>query len=255
MVRLGCPGMSNGQKGELWDRWKNGESISEIARALAKPTGSVFTVLKSNGGYVPVVRRRRAGTLTATDREEISRGLACRESIRSIATRLGYAPSSVSREITRNEGVDCYRAARADERAWDQARRRKLCLLATNRPLGVLVAMKLKKNWSPEQIAGYLAKTYSPKSAMMVSRKTIYKSLFIQTRGVLAKELTKHLRSRRPTRRNIHNTVTGQHRSQIKEAVSIRERPASVEDRAIPGHWEGDLLLGRGLTQIATIVE
>jgi IS30 family transposase len=172
-----------------------------------------------------------------------------------IARQLGRPPSTVSREVGRNGGRERYRAADAEDRAWDCARRKKPCKLAANPALRHLVAGMLAEDWSPEQIAGHLARAYPAESRMRVSHETIYKSLFIQARGVLAKELTRHLRSGRPTRRNIHNTVTGQWRSQIKDAVSIRERPAEAQDRAIPGHWEGDLLLGRGLTQVATVVE
>ena len=255
MAKLGRPGMSDAAKRELWDRWKQGESISQISRALAKPPGSVFTVLKANGGYVPPVRTRRAGTLTAGEREEISRGLARGHSMRTIARTMGRPASTVAREIARNKGRRGYRGVDAEDRAWARARRVKPCLLAQAPVLREFVAEKLAQDWSPEQIAGHLAKTYSPGSGMRVSHETIYKSLFIQARGALKKELQQHLRSGRPTRRNIHNTVTGQWRSQITDAVSIRHRPADVEDRAIPGHWEGDLLLGRGTTQIATVVE
>lgn len=255
MARVGRPGMSDAQKRQLWERWKAGESISEISRALGKPPGSVFTVIRSTGGYVPPPRSRREGFLTAAERETISRGLARGDSLRKIARGLGRAASTVSREVARNKGRNRYRAIDAEDRAWDRARRRKPCLLATNPALREVVAAKLAEDWSPEQIAGHLTRTYPADSGMQVSHETIYKSLFVQARGVLARELTKHLRSRRPTRRNIHNTVTGQWRSQITDAVSIRERPADAEDRAVPGHWEGDLLLGRGLTQIATVVE
>ncbi|MQS16230.1 IS30 family transposase [Streptomyces kaniharaensis] len=255
MARLGRPGMSDTQKRELWDRWKAGESISEISRALGRPPGSIFTIIKSNGGYVPPVRQRRSGQLTLPERESISRGLARGDSIRSMARALGRAASTVSREIARNKGPARYRAVDAEDRAWDRARRRQPCLLATNAQLRDFVAEKLAEDWSPGQISGHLAKVHAAGSGMRVSHETIYKSLFIQARGVLAKELQKHLRSGRPTRRNIHNTVTGQWRSQIKDAVSISERPAEADDRALPGHWEGDLLLGRGLTQIATVVE
>ncbi|MGA5135280.1 IS30 family transposase [Streptomyces olivoreticuli] len=255
MARLGRPGMSDAQKRELWDRWKAGESISAISRALGRPPGSIFTILKSNGGYVPPVRQRRPGQLALSECELISRGLARGDSVREIARTLGRAASTISREIARNKGPKRYRAVDAEDRAWDRARRPKPCLLATNQPLRDFVAGKLAEDWSPEQISGLLARTHAAGSGMRISHETIYKSLFIQTRGVLAKTLQKHLRSGRPTRRNIHNTVTGQWRSQIKDAVSIRERPAEADDRAVPGHWEGDLLLGRGLTQIATVVE
>lgn len=255
MARMGRPGMLDAQKRELWDRWKAGESISQIARALGKPPGSVFTVVKSNGGYVPPLRRRRPGTLSFAEREEISRGLARGESMRSIARALGRPASTISREIARDKGVARYRAVDAEDHSWVRARRPTPCRLARHPALRRLVAEKLAQDWSPEQIAGYLRNTYRPESGMRVSHETIYKSLFIQARGVLAKELTKHLRSGRPTRRNIHNTVTGQWRSQIKDAIPISQRPPEVDDRAIPGHWEGDLLLGRGLTQVATLVE
>ncbi|MCJ7439882.1 MAG: IS30 family transposase [Acidimicrobiia bacterium] len=255
MARLGRPGMSDERKRELWDRWKEGESISEISRAMGKPAGSVFTILRSNGGVVPAPRRRREGHLSVEEREEISRGLARGESLRAIARALRRPPSTVCREVNRNRGRSRYRAADAHDRAWYRARRPKPCLLARNPILGRFVADMLAEDWSPQQISGFLAEMTEPGSEMRVSHETIYKTLFIQSRGVLAKELTKHLRSRRPIRKNKHNVTTGQHRSQIKAAVSIRERPPEVEDRAVPGHWEGDLLLGRGVTQMATVVE
>ncbi|MFE2432672.1 IS30 family transposase [Streptomyces sp. NPDC059373] len=255
MARLGRPGMSDVQKRELWDRWKAGESISEISRALGRPPGSIFTILKSNGGYVPAVRRRRADALTCTERESISRGLAQGDSMRAIARVLGRSASTISREIARNKGTEHYRAVDAEDRAWDRARRSKPCLLATNEPLRALVAEKLAEDWSPQQIAGHLAKTQPASTGMRISHETIYKSLFMQARKVLAKELQQHLRSRRPTRRSIHNTITGQWRSQIKDAVPIHERPAEADDRTVPGHWEGDLVMGSGVTQVATLVE
>ncbi|MFE2867132.1 IS30 family transposase [Embleya sp. NPDC059259] len=255
MAGLGRPGMSDTQKRELWDRWKAGESISEISRALARPPGSIFTIIKSNGGYVPPVRQRRSGQLKLAERESISRGLARGDSIRSIARVLGRAASTVGREIARNKGPAHYRAVDAEDRARDRARRRQPCRLATNARLRDFVAEKPADDWSPGRISGRLAKVCAPGSEMRVSHETIYKSLFVQARGVLAKKLRKHPRSGRPTRRNIHNTVTGQWRSQIKEAVSISERPAEADDRAVPGHREGDLPLGRGLTRIATVVE
>ncbi|WP_441247947.1 IS30 family transposase [Kitasatospora sp. McL0602] len=255
MARMGRPGMSDAQKRELWDRWKAGESISVISRALGRPPGSVFTILKSNGGYVPAVRSRRPGFLSDGERESISRGLARGDSMRAIARSLGRAASTISREIARNKGPRHYRALDAEDRAWERARRRKTCLLALNEPLRDLVAARLAEDWSPEQIAGHLAKTHPGEPGMRVSHETIYKSLFMQARGVLAKTLQQHLRSGRPTRRNVHNTVTGQWRSQIKEAVPIHERPTEVRDRLVPGHWEGDLVMGSGVTQMATLVE
>jgi IS30 family transposase len=255
MAKLGRPGMSDELRCELWRLWKAGRSFSEIARATGHPPGSIFTIVKQTGGYVPPPRKRRVAALTLQEREEISRGLARGDSLRQLARQLGRAASTISREIARNYGKKRYRAIDADDRAWRRARRPKRCLLARHPELRTYVAARLGEDWSPEQIAGTLRKQYSAGSGMRVSHETIYKSLFVQSRGVLAKKLQQRLRSRRPTRRNIHNTVTGQWRSQISNAVSIRERPAAVEDRAIPGHWEGDLLLGRHWTQIATVVE
>ncbi len=255
MAKMGRPGMSDELRRELWRMWASGYSFSEIARAIGHPPGSIFTVVRQTGGYVPAPSRRRPGTLTLREREEISRGLARGHSIRQIARTLGRAPSTICREITRNRGRRRYRAVDADDRAWRRARRPRPCLLATNPDLRAFVAARLQDDWSPEQIAGTLRKQHPAQSGMWVSHETIYKSLFVQSRGVLARELQQHLRTKRPTRRNIHNTVTGQWRSQITDAVSIRERPAEVEDRAIPGHWEGDLLLGRHWSQIATVVE
>lgn len=255
MAKLGRPGMSDELREVLWRMWASGRSFSEIARTIGHPPGSIFTVVRQTGGYVPPPRRRRAGTLTLLEREEISRGLARGESIRQIARGLGRPASTVSREINRNRGGRKYRAVDADDRAWRRARRPKRCQLALNPVLRAYVAACLREDWSPEQIAGTLRRLYPAGSGMRVSHETIYRSLFVQTRGVLARELQQHLRTRRPTRRNIHNTVTGQWRSQITDAVSIRERPAEAEDRAIPGHWEGDLLLGRHWSQIATVVE
>lgn len=255
MARLGRPGMSDDQRMALWRMWASGKSLSEISRAVGHPPGSIFTIIKQTGGYVPKPRRRRAEHLTLAEREEISRGLARGESLRSIASGLGRSPSTISREIGRNKGPLKYRAVDADDRAWRRARRPKQCLLATNVVLRDYVAGRLGEDWSPEQIAGVLRREHPLGADTRVSHETIYKSLFVQSRGVLAKELQKHLRSRRPTRRNVHNVITGQWRSQIRDAVSIRQRPAEVEDRIVAGHWEGDLLLGRHWTQVATVVE
>jgi IS30 family transposase len=175
--------------------------------------------------------------------------------MRSIAVRLGKAPSTVSREIARNGGRDRYRAAAADSRAWMEARRPKACKLSQQHRLRGVVAEKLRLDWSPEQIAGWLRGTFPDDVAMHVSHETIYRSLFVQARGVLKRELLRHLRSRRVMRRARNATTAGQSRGQIIDAVSIRERPAEVEDRAIPGHWEGDLITGSNNSHIATLVE
>ena len=255
MAQRGRPGLSPEQKRELWSRWKVGESLSEIGRALGKQPGSIHGVVAANGGYVPAVRRRSPRVLTISEREEISRGLAEGASLRRIAGRLHRAPSSISREVARHGGRHRYRAARAEQRAWDRARRPKPCKLAAVPRLGELVAGKLGDDWSPEQISGWLARTYPGEQDLQVSTETIYRSLFVQARGVLRKELTAHLRTRRTMRRSGQATRSGQGRGGIVDAVSIRERPAEAADRAVPGHWEGDLLAGSANTHIVTLVE
>jgi IS30 family transposase len=255
MAKIGRSGLPSDRRQEVWERWKAGDSISEISRAVGSPPGSIFSILLPFGGIYQAPQRRRRDALSLDEREEISRGLAAGESYRAIGRRLGRSASTITREVARNKGSRHYRAVDADDRAWRRARRPKTCLLAQRPALRQFVAAKLEQDWSPEQISGWLAKHHPPGSEMRVSHETIYKSLFVQSRDVLAKELQKHLRSKRPIRRSVHNTVTGQWRSQITDAVSIRERPAEVADRAIPGHWEGDLLLGRHWTQVASVVE
>jgi IS30 family transposase len=193
--------------------------------------------------------------LTLSEREEISRGIAAHRSARSMARSLGHSPSTVSREIGRNGGYDRYRAAQADERAWVRSRRPKRCKLADSPQLRQAVASKLRLNWSPEQIAGWLKRAHPDDESCRVSHETIYRSLFVQARGVLKKELLGHLRSRRTIRRSKQAGQNGDGRGQIKDIVSIRQRPAAVEDRAVPGHWEGDLLSGSKNSFIATLVE
>ena len=256
MARLGRPGgLSAAGKKELWERWRAGESISDIARALQKAPGSIHGMLEATGGFSPPERHRRRDALTPAEREEISRGLATGESLRAIATRLGRSASTVCREVNRNGGRNRYRATRAQEKAWQRARRPKRCLLSVNDRLRDLVAQKLRADWSPEQISGWLKRKYPSDEAMYVSAETIYRTLFVQARGALKRELLAHLRSRRLMRRGRHASTRGQPRGQIKEAISIRERPQEVEDRAVPGHWEGDLLSGSRNTHIATLVE
>lgn len=255
MAKIGRPGLPSQKRQQVWEMWRQGHSLSEISRAVGSPPGSIFSILLPFGGIYQAPQRRRAGTLTLAEREEISRGLARGESLRAISRLLGRPASTISREVAKNKGSRCYRAVDADDRAWRRARRPKPCLLADRPMLRQVVATKLEQDWSPQQISGWLAKQHPATSEMRVSHETIYKSLFIQSRGVLAKELQKHLRSKRPIRRGRANTTSGQWRSQIRDAVSIRLRPPEVEDRAIPGHWEGDLLLGRHWTQVATVVE
>ena len=248
-------GFTNAQRQELWDRYQRGESLNAIARALGKRSSSIYNHLRPTGGIRPVPRKRSRLALTLVEREEISRGLVAQQSIREIARTLGRAPSTVSREVRRNGGYSRYRAVEADKCTWDRGRRPKRCKLALNARLARLVAAKLKMNWSPEQIAGWLKAEYPRDEQYHVSHETIYQSLFIQARGALKKELTAHLRSQRTIRRSKHSKSKGVGQGEIKDIVSIRERPPEVEDRAVPGHWEGDLIAGSKNTHIATLVE
>mgnify|MGYP000350320167 CR=1 FL=1 len=248
-------GFTAAQKAELWDRWQKGEGLKSIGRAFGKGSSSIYSHLSPYGGIRPPPRRRCRRTLALSEREEISRGLVTEQSFCSIAASLGRSPSTVSREISRNGGQRRYRAAAADKRAWDEALRPKPCKLALHPCLRLAVERKLRHNWAPEQIAGWLKRTYPEDEAYHVSHETIYRSLFVQARGVLKKELLLHLRSKRTIRRSRLATGKGDGRGQIKDIISIRERPASVEDRAVPGHWEGDLLSGSKNSYIATLVE
>ncbi|HET6554313.1 MAG TPA: IS30 family transposase [Dyella sp.] len=252
---MGRPGLSDSQKKELWRRWKDGQTLSEIGVALCRQAGSIHGVLSLRGGIAPIDRRRSALTLTLTEREEISRGLAAGQSIRSMAAALGRSPSTVSREIARNGGAQRYRASDADEAAWKRALRPKQCRLALLPRLRQVVAARLAERWSPDQIAGWLVEEFPDDMAMRVSHETIYRSLFVQARGVLEKELVSYLRSRRMMRRAKASTTKGQPRGRIIDAISIRDRPPEVDDRTIPGHWEGDLLSGAKNSHIATLVE
>jgi len=243
------------QRADIWDRWQRGESLNSIGRLFDRPSSSIFNMLAPTGGIRPPPRRRSRLALTLAEREEISRGIARDLSLRAIAEQLGRAPSTISREVNRNGGLQHYRASRADQAAWVRAHRPKPCKLVCEPALSRLVASKLRAHWSPEQIAGWLKRAYPENENRQVSHETIYKSLFIQARGALKKELQQHLRSQRAIRRSRHASQKGDGRGQIKDMVSIRERPAAVEDRAVPGHWEGDLIIGTNNSQIATLVE
>ena len=240
------------ERAEVWERWKRGEGLIEIGRALGRRHSSLFALMMPTGGIKPPTQRRSARSLTLAEREEVSRGIVEGRSVRSMARALARSPSTISREIRRNGGTRRYRAEAADKRAWRTARRPKPCKLAINGQLRRAVATKLKRNGSPKQIAGWLKLTQPGNEAAQVSHETIYRSLYVQARGVLKKELIQHLRARRPIRRSRHATQKLGH---ILNAVSIRERPASVEDRAVPGHWEGDLLCGANNSHIVTLVE
>ena len=255
MTRTGRPGLSAGQKAELWQRWKLGQSLSDIGRALGKHAGSVHGVLSAHGGIIPATRSRAPRVLSLAEREEISRGIAAGASRRQIATKIGRSPSTIGREIARNGGYYQYRASEADAKAWYQAHRPKPCLLSTRPLLQAVVAGKLSLDWSPAQISGWLKYEYPEDEHMRVSPETIYQSLFIQARGVLKRELIGHLRSTRMMRCSKYASTEGQPRGRIVNGISIHERPAEIEDRAIPGHWEGDLITGSKNTHIATLVE
>jgi IS30 family transposase len=246
---------SAAERRELWDRWKRGESVSEIGRALDRARATIHATIRQQGGVVPAERRRSRLALTVCEREEISRGVAAGESARRVASRLGRAPSTVTREIARHGGRRRYRAGEADKQAWENGRRPQVCKLARNPVLGQLVAARLEEDWSPEQIAGWLKARFPHDQTMRVSHETIYLSLFIQARGALKRELVTHLRRTRSIRRPRSSKRVNRGQGQIVDAVSIRERPAEAEDRAIPGHWEGDLLAGGANSHIATLVE
>ena len=246
---------SDSQKALMWERWKQGWTLNEIGRLFDRPHTSIQQIFARTGGIQPTPRSRASTALNLTEREEISRALVAGESIRSTAARFGRAPSTISREIRRNGGCEAYRASQAENAAWDRSRRPKRCKLRENRLLARLVAKKLRMLWSPEQIAGWLKHTYPCDESLHVSHETIYRSLFIQARGALKKELLEHLRRTRAMRRSRHHTLKTQGLGQIVDAVSISERPASIDDRAVPGHWEGDLVFGSHNSQIATLVE
>jgi IS30 family transposase len=239
----------------IWDRWQRGESLHQIAQPLVTRHSSIRHVLERTGGIRPPPRHRSARALTLAEREEISRALVLGCSLRSVATQLHRASSTISREIQRNGGYERYRASQADQHAWDGACRPKLCKLRKHRVLAKLVAAKLQQQWSPVQIAGWLKQQSKGNEERWVSHETIYRSLFIQARGALKKDLVAHLRRTRAMRRSRHHTQKTANHGQLTEMVSIRERPAEVEDRAVPGHWEGDLLMGSHHSQIATLVE
>jgi IS30 family transposase len=243
------------QRAEIWDRWQRGESMSSIGRVFDRQSSSVFSVISPTGGIRPVDRKRSRKTLSLAEREEISRGLCVKHSLRTIAQRLGRLPSTISREVRRNGGASKYRATASDQAAWDRALRPKKCKLACHPDLSAAVSAKLRCKWSPEQIAGWLKRSFPKEPHKRVSHETIYRSLYIQARGVLKKELLEHLRAKRTVRRSKHASLKRKGLGQIKDLVSISERPASVEDRAIPGHWEGDLNGGSKNSYIATLVE
>lgn len=247
--------LSDVQRADMWGRWKAGQSLHAIGRALGKDHVVIRVLLARHGGIAPAARRRSQRVLTLAEREDISRGIVSGCSLRVIAQRLSRAPSTISREVARHGGRREYRANEADRHAWELALRPKLCRLATHRKLQEMVASKLRQDWSPEQISGWLKRQNTGDESLRVSHETIYRSLFLQARGALKQELIQHLRSQRRIRRSRHASVHGHSQGKIVDAISIRERPAEVEDRAIPGHWEGDLLRGAWNSYVITLVE
>lgn len=246
---------NDSQKGLMWEHWKKGHSLQQIAQLFDRNHSSIQRILAETGGIRPAQRSRSERSLTFAEREEISRAVVMGRSIRSIAEELNRAASTISREIKRNGGLADYRATQADQAAWDRAHRPEICKLAQNRAAAQIVAEKLNLQWSPEQIAGWLKRTYPDDMSYQVSHEAIYRSLYIQARGALKKELLAHLRRTRVMRRSRHHTQKTDNHGRILNTVSISERPATVEDRAVPDHWEGDLLCGSKNTQIVTLVE
>jgi IS30 family transposase len=258
MLQMGYPTRINyteTDKRLMWECWQKGESLNDIGRRFDRSHTSIQGILARTGGIRPADRKRADRSLSLAEREEISRGIVAGRSMRSIAAELGRAPSTISREIHRNDGRRCYRATTADACAWERARRLQNCRLAENPALARVVTLKLQLEWSPEQIAGWLKLEYPDDERFQVSHETIYKSLYIQARGVLKRELLKSLRRTRGMRRSRHHTQKTANHGRILDTVSISERPAEVDDRAVPGHWEGDLISGSNNSHIATLVE
>ena len=239
---------------EIWARLRASHAAKPIARQLGIPEGSVRAYLVRCGGIRPDPRRRASGRLSFEEREEVSRGLAAGLSLRAIAGRIGRSASTISREVTANGGRRRYRAAAADRAAWSRATRPKLCKLATNPVLAGIVAQKLQRRWSPQQIAGWLKVTFPDDPEMHISHESIYRTLFVQSRGALRRELTAHLRTGRVIRRP-RDLRLPDGRGGRPGIVNISERPAEAEDRAVPGHWEGDLVFGKHMSPVATLVE
>ena len=246
---------TDAMKSTMWDMYQQGQSLWSIARYFDRYSSSIYPILAKTGGIRPPDRKRRSISLNLAEREEISRGLVAGRSFRAIAEQLGRSPSTISREVERNGGTKKYRAAQADKNAWDRALRPKDCKLVLNRDLSKVVGLKLRRGWSPQQIAGWLKRNNPDDEFNQVSHETIYRSLFIQARGALKKELQEYLRSKRTIRRARTSSLKGIGLGAMPGAVSISERPVSVEDRAVPGHWEGDLIEGKNKTFIATLVE
>ena len=246
---------NNAEIALIWQRWREGVRVDQIARELERTTPGVKQLVVRHGGIAPAARRRAAHALSAADREEISRGLARGHSIRRIAAGMGRAPSTISREIRRHGGTTEYRAAAADAEAWRRARRPKLCRLAELPRLRRLVETKLRADWSPQQIAAWLMESFPDDPSLHISHEAIYQTLYVQARGALKKELVAHLRKSRGYRQSRKVAHAPDGRGRLADTISISERPPEADDRAVPGHWEGDLLAGTKWSNIATLVE
>lgn len=244
------------ERHRCWQLWRQGLGFSDIARDIDSKPGTVFGLIRLNGGFPPKQRYRNQLHLTLQEREEISRGIAKGLAIRAIATQLSRSPSTISREINRHGGVNCYRATKADQVAWKNACRPKLCKLASNPDLCDFITDKLQRKWSPQQISGWLSRNPVDNMHMQISHETIYKSLYLQARGVLKKELMKQLRYGHKMRHTKQHSTRGDRGTiRIVNGLSISQRPPEVNDRAVPGHWEGDLVSGSNNSHIATLVE
>jgi IS30 family transposase len=247
--------MSAAEQAEVWDRYEAGEYMRPIARAVGRSQAAVRSLIAKTGGVRPLVPTEWSeARLSLSEREEISRGIAGELSAREIAAGLGRAPSTISREIAANGGRTGYRCCEAEASARLRARRPKPAKLARCRKLRTVVEAKLEKHWSPQQIADWLPTAFPDDPEMRVSHETIYMSLFVQGRGALRHELFRCLRQGQAIRRPKGTRLpTG--KGVINDMVMISERPAEIEDRAVPGNWEGDLILGTGQRAIATLVE
>jgi IS30 family transposase len=251
---VGPIGFSVEQQNLLWAMWRRGDSIREMERTLGETLPRIRRFLRQSGGIPPVPRQRRADHLSLVEREEISRGIAAGLSARSIAVRIDRPSSTVSREICRNGGRDTYRALAADAAAFERSRRPKVSKLAANTELRGVVAAKLEDDWSPQQIAQWLRREHPGDAAMWVSHESIYLDLYMPSRNVFNAGMFHRLRSGRSIRRPLGKRFS-YGRGQIRNTVSIRQRPAEADDREVPGHWEGDLVYGMRPSAVATLVD
>jgi IS30 family transposase len=240
---------------EIWDLVMAGGTHGRVAKQVGLSRTVVHNEIRATGGVRPATRCRAAVGLTLAEREDIAAGVAAQLSVRAIAGQLGRAASTVSRELRRNGGREQYRPSKAEAAAWARAARPKPCKLALNPGLREHVEQGLLLQWSPEQITGWLKVEFPDDPELRVSHETIYLSLFVQSKGLLRKELSKELRSGRGVRRAGRISVRGQGRGQIVDALHISERPAEADDRAVPGHWEGDMVSGTANSHVATLVE